>query len=268
MIHGKAVGWVALAAAACALAAVPVRGDVATPRPRWTKVRLVSEEVNIKLGDERIEVAAVFEMHNTGEKSVARMGYPVGLFEEGLNEFAVTVDGEPLADVRTEAAPAAAAGEQGSARKPVSASGGAPTETYRIEGPQKTPGRTDVVVVEAEAYRFEGPYKAWKVFDVPFDADGKKTIGITYWVRPFEVEEVQEGAMLLYSYTLKTGATWRETIDKAVIRVTLEGVELAAGLDPVPAGCTVSEDGKVLTWTMKDFKPAEDIEIKYRRVEG
>ena len=77
--------WAILAAGSIAAAVLSVvSADVATPRPRWTTVRLESETVDIALGEKRVEVEAVFHMYNEGEAGKVRMGYPLGLFEKQL----------------------------------------------------------------------------------------------------------------------------------------------------------------------------------------
>ena len=77
--------------------------DVATPRPKWTTVRMAAEQVNITLGDAKVQVDATFEMQNLGAAATVQMGYPVGQFETALNAFAVTVDKQPVSGVRSQA---------------------------------------------------------------------------------------------------------------------------------------------------------------------
>lgn len=231
--------WAAVAL--LAVVAAPLWADVATPRPSWTAVQMVSEEVNVALGGQRVAVDAVFHMHNTGAAATVRMGYPLGVAETELKDFAVSVDGKPFPGVHTEAKPS------GTPAGPGPRMGG-----RRIGGPAQ------------ETYRFQGPYKEWKVFDVPFAADEKKTVRVTYWVEPTQVKDADKGTLLFYSYTLKTGATWKGKIQQAVVRIKLDDVTPSRLVRVVPIGGRRTNGGKTLTWTFKDFKPTDNIEITYR----
>ena len=233
-----------------AFACTALRADLATPRPQWTTVRMASEEVVITLGEQKVQVDATFQMHNLGQASVVAMGYPLGAFETALNDFAVTVNGEALKAVRTQTGGAPAGGLMrggiggGAAggRMPGGAPGGAGNEPYR----------------------FEGPYKEWKVFDVPFAADEKKAIRVTYWVEPARVKDAEAGALLTYSYTMKTGATWKGKIDEAKIAIKLGGIAPSRIVRVLPAGYAKTNSGAALIWTLKDLKPTENIEITFR----
>ncbi len=233
-------------AAVLALAGTAVWADVATPRPQWTTVRMASEEVVITLGEQKVQVEATFQMQNLGQAAVVAMGYPLGAFETALNDFAVSVNGEPLKAIRSQ-------------------SGGAPAGGLMRGGGQGGFGGGGVPGGAAsEPYRFEGPYKEWKVFDVPFAANEKKAVRVTYWVEPAKVKDAEAGALLTYSYTMKTGATWKGKIDEAKISVKLSGIAAGRVVRTLPAGCQKSSTGTTLSWTMKDFKPTENIEITFR----
>ena len=232
-----------LAVAVVAVAAMSwVLADVATPRPRWTTVRMQSETVDIALGEKRVAVEAVFHMYNEGKAGKVRMGYPLGAFEDELHDFKAYAGGREIKDVRTQE------GAGKSSRRPRGGLG----RGRGADGPA------------AERYRFEGPYKKWKVFDVPMAAHEAKTVKVTYWVAPARITDADKGPLLHYTYTLRTGATWKGKIDEAVIRVKLDGVEPTRIVRRAPVGAATSAGGKVLTWTMKDFKPVDNIEITYR----
>jgi hypothetical protein len=226
----------AVLAAAVGVTAVfsAVWADIATPRARWTMVRMESETVGIALGDQRVAVEAVFNMYNEGKAGPVRMGYPLGLFETELHDFAVTADGQAVASIRTEAGTPPAEGPMGRGES----------------GP-------------AEAYRFEGPYKQWKVWDVDMESHAPRSIKVTYWVEPAQVKDADKGDLRFYCYTLRTGATWKGKINRAVISVTLDGVAPARLVRVMPVGSVAGKDEKTLTWTMRDFKPTDNIEITY-----
>ena len=226
-----------------------VRADVATPRPQWTMVRMESESVSITLGEKRVAVVAVFNMYNEGKAGPVRMGYPVGPFESDLHDFTVTVDGRPVENIRTESGEAASGAVPAAPDRP-GRDGGKPS------GAAPAPA--------AEPYRFEGPYKQWKVFDVDMQEHAQRTIKITYWVEPARVKDAERGDLLHYTYTLRTGATWKGRINQAVLTVTLDGIAPDRLVRVVPAGETRAQDGKSLAWTFRDFKPAGDVEITFR----
>jgi len=105
---------------------------------------MLTDDVRIALGEEKVQVVATFQMHNLGAASTVAMGYPLGAFETALHDFAVRVNGEPVNAVRTQ---------------PGGAPGGGPVPRGGFEGAGRPGGAA------SEAYRFEGPYRAWKVFD-------------------------------------------------------------------------------------------------------
>jgi hypothetical protein len=214
-----------------------VRADIATPRSPWTRVQMESEVVDVSLGQERVQVRATFHMVNHGRDGDVAVGYPLGVFEESLNEFAVTFDGQPIKEIRTEAG----RGDSGLQR-----------------------GMRDPGTAGAEEYRFDGPYKQWKICKVPMKAGGKHVITVRYWVKPAAVKDAEKGTVSFYSYILRTGATWQGKINEAIVRVTLDGVPPASIVSTSPAGAQTSQTHDVLTWAFHDFKPTENIEIVYR----
>lgn len=213
-----------------------LRADIATPRSQWTKVQMESEVVDISLGQDRVQVRATFHMVNHGPDGDVAVGYPLGVFEESLNEFAVTLDGKPVKDIRTEAG-------HGDSDVP--------------------PGMRDPGAAGAETYRFEGPFKQWKICKVPMKAGGKHIVTVSYWVKPAAVNDAEKGPLSFYTYTLRTGATWQGKIKEALIHVTLDGIPPASIVSTSPAGLQ-SPAHDVLTWAFHDFKPTENIEIVYR----
>ena len=225
-----------IAVTACALF---VQGDVATPRPRWTKVRMESEEVNIKLGQKKVYVEVLFNMHNTGSDSNVRFGYPLGLFEKKLNDFKVFVEDEEVTGIKTEK-----------------------KNDDKQNHHMLDRGRKEGNNVQSEPYRFTGPYKEWKVFDIPFKGDEKKKVKVGYWVEPAVITNTSQGTLNFYTYTLVTGATWKDTIKKAVINVTLDTVSAGNLIQTLPGDS--ARKGNTVTWTMKEFKPDKNIEIVYK----
>ena len=107
-------------------------------------------------------------------------------------------------------------------------------------------------------------YKFWTV---PMSAQQRRTIKVTYWVAPRFVSEginKIDNEYLAYEYTMITGATWKGNIQKATILLRLDDVTPDRVLARSPEGYKTTQDGKVTSWTMRDFKPTENIEIRFR----
>jgi hypothetical protein len=212
--------------------AVIVSADLASPRPQWTTVRMESETVDITLSEKRVEVTAVFHFCNNGKAAAIPMGYPLGVLETSLNDFKVFVEDKEVKDVRTQDKQA--------------------ENSPRFEQS------------DSNAYRFEGPYKQWKVIDVQMGENEKKTVKVTYWVEPAKVKTAEIADASHYVYTLLTGATWKGKIDEAVVRVKLKDVKPAQVLQATPGRFEKSDNGATYTWTFKDFKPSENVEITFK----
>ena len=112
------------------------------------------------------------------------------------------------------------------------------------------------------AYQFDGPYPEWKTFNVPFEKDQERKLVVSYSVKPAPLDTKDKGELLAYIYTMKTGATWKDNIEKAVIEVTLDDLSKADLVTTTPAKYE-DKDG-VLTWTFEDFKPTQDVELTFR----
>ena len=199
--------------------------------------------MRIKLGVKRVHVEATFHMYSEGNKDEQIvMGYPLGTFEKKLHDFTVSVDGVAIKNVRTQTNPA-----------------GSSSRKYGKPGRRGPRGGA----AGAEAYRFSGPYKQWKVFNVSMAGDGPKIVKVSYWVEPAKIVDAKGRSLLHYTYTLRTGATWKGTIGEAAITVALDGVKSTDIVRRTPVGCKVSKDGKTLSWTMRNFKPTDNIDITY-----
>jgi hypothetical protein len=223
------------------LAAGIVVADVAMPRDKWVPIRMASENVKIVLGPAKVTVEAAFVLENEKEAVTAVVGYPRGVLEKSLDDFAVTVDGEKAA---------------------VNSQKGA-SERDRMMGMGAAPAKPGEA--QKHAYQFEGPYPEWKTFNVKFDAKQKRTVVIRYSVAPAEVE-TEKGKLLTYVYTMKTGATWSGNIGSAVIEATLDGVARGdiVTTTPTPAPLAASGATPRLVWQFKDFKPTQNIEITFK----
>jgi hypothetical protein len=212
---------------------VMVNADMASPRAQWTTVRMESETVDVVLGEKRVEVTAVFHFRNNGPAAAVPMGYPLGVLESALNEFKVFVDDKEIKNIRT--------------------------MDKKAQQPADDPEEVD-----SNAYRFEGPYKQWKVVDVQMGENEKKIVKVTYWVAPAKVKTAEIQNVSHYAYTLLTGATWKGKIDEAIVRVKLKDIKPANVVQATPGKYEKSADSMTYTWTFKDFKPSENVELTFK----
>ena len=175
--------------------------NIAMPRETWTEISMVSEHVTIELSPRKVTVEASFVLKNAGKAVTAVVGYPRGILEKSLDDFSVTVDGE-AAKVASQASDAGSSG---------------------LVVPLKGDGDKPV----RKRYQFEGDYPEWKTFNVKFDTEQTRKVVVRYHVAPAEVKTADRGPLLAYIYTLRTGATWKGSIEKAVIEMTLNDLSPA-----------------------------------------
>ena len=210
-----------------------VNADMASPRAQWTTVRMESETVDVTLGEKRVDVTAVFHFSNNGKADAIPMGYPLGVVETALNDFKVFVDDKEIKDVRT-------------------------MDKQPETGPRFAKEN------DSNSYRFEGPYKQWKVVDVQMGENEKKTVKVSYWVEPAQIKTAELSNVSHYVYTLLTGATWKGKIDEAIVRVKLKDVKPANVIQATPGGFEKTDSGATYTWTFKNFKPSENVEVTFK----
>lgn len=223
-----------IAAMALLLSSVAiVNADLASPRAQWTTVRMESETVDVVLGEKRVEVTAVFHFSNNGKADAIPMGYPLGVVETALNDFKVFVDDKEITNVRT-------------------------------MDKQPDTGARMLKEGDSNSYRFEGPYKQWKVVDVQMAENEKKTVKVSYWVEPAQVKTAEVSNVSHYVYTLLTGATWKGKIDEAIVRVKLKDIKPANVVQATPGKFEKSDNDSTYTWTFKDFKPSENVEVTFK----
>jgi len=227
---------IAMLTAAVLLAAHGVAvANIAMPRGKWTELRMVREHVRIVMAPTRVAVEGTYILRNTGKAVEAVVGYPQGMLEESLDDFRVTVDGKPVEKINT---------EEGWGRS-----------AYR--NADKKPGKPVKL-----PYQFTGPYPAWKTWTMKFDEKQTRTVVVRYHVAPTEIKTVDRGKLLAFIYILKTGATWKGNIEKAVVEVHLTGLSRDRLVTVSPPADT--RTGGVLVWVFKNFKPTRDLEITFR----
>jgi len=97
---------------------------------------------------------------------------------------------------------------------------------------------------------------------VKFAAGQQRKVVVSYSVTPAELNTSDDGKLLGYIYTLRTGADWKGKIGKGVIELTLNGVSTKDLVTVTPK--KHDRKGQTLVWTFKDCKPTQDIEITFR----
>ena len=225
--------WLACAAAVVVAWGPSASANIAVPRQTWTPVRMVSEDVRIVLSPTRVEVVASFVLENEGEAITQVVGYPRGMLEKSLEDLTVSVDGEEVA---------------------VSSQPGWRGDRSHVSGRR---GK-----VKTFPYQFEGPYPEWKVFTVAFAKSQRRTVVIRYHVSPGELKTPDEDELRGYIYVLRTAATWKGNVEKAVVEIELARLSTADLVSVTPeADIRRSER---LAWVFKDFKPNEDVAVTFR----
>lgn len=191
-------------------------------RPRWTTVAMMSQTVEITVTPHKVAVEGTYNFHNTGKSLTMPVGYPRGPLEAELHDFQAALCGEALA----------------------------------LNG--KKPGNR----ASPSSYMFDPTYPDWKVFEVSFAEDQRRTLSISYWVEPVKLKAASGDDLLYYSYILRTGAYWKGPIERATVRVKLEGVSADDLIRIAPSGH--KKEGNTLTWVFENFKPSRDIEIAFK----
>ncbi|MCC6742130.1 MAG: hypothetical protein IT452_24125 [Planctomycetia bacterium] len=234
-----------LAAALLLAASLPAPADIG-PRPRseapgleatgdmkGIEVEMAAEEVSLRLGRaahdawvDRLVVEATFEMRNTGGEAAFEEGFPVGPVKN-MKGFEIEVGGAKLA----------------------------PRLVDRYQGKA-------VEVTEEQASREDesGRHDYWYVWDANYPAGATVVHRVRYELELFAFSEYRR-----VSYTLSTGARWKNTIGKARVTfrceapLTLEHVRSAR---PLRRG---ERTGEAITWTFENLEPGaeDDVEILY-----
>jgi len=92
----RRIGMTGVVVVAMLFVAAAVWADVAMPRDRWSEIRMLGEHVKIDLSPSKVTVEATFQLKNEKDAVTAVVGYPRGVLEKSLDDFAVTVDGEKV----------------------------------------------------------------------------------------------------------------------------------------------------------------------------
>jgi len=223
--------------------------DSGTPRSKWTKVQMQSETVDITLSESKVIVKAFFTMKNHGKTRNVLMGYPLGEFEQKLNDFQVSVP-ETGKKINSKAVKMEEFTKKMWARLNLGVDA---EEIDHVLGPDG--------LNKYSNYKFEGPYKLWHVFSIPIKSGETVSFEVNYWVKTSQVK-TKNADLLHYMYTLVTGATWKGLIEQALVKVKLQ-IPKQQIISCTPAGY-VWKGNNMITWKFKNFKPNENINIIFR----
>jgi len=215
-------------------------GVTMKPYDSDSRVAMAEETVDLTLEPEKLSVRVSFIMENAGPAHDLQVGFPM-VHEKELKDFVAKVNGK---EVKT-------------------------SEEVKVIRPSSSS--------QPKGREIKEPWIVWKM---PFSAGKKDVVDVSYWVAPrremflihntlssdwFKAGEEERYAPSTAGYILKTGAAWKGKIGKAVV-----SLRLAGGLTPAhlrgssPKGA--KDVGGRLTWTFKDFKPTEDIQVTFGRL--
>jgi len=195
-------------------------GGVLSPMTKHPSIRMVSEDVRIKIEDDRtkiddriddwvgMSVRCRFVFQNLGEACTVKMGFPEdrGGDSSGLNDFTSKVDGKPV----------------------------------------------KVQHVEAKHNLDDQPSgRGWYVKTVHFDKGQTRIVEDSY--TGSASGDSTNVSQEVY-YILETGNAWNGTIGKAVITADITEVRNFQTISAYPKNC--KRDGNIIRWEFIDFKPS------------
>ncbi len=211
-------------------AALGRRGETVYPISSQ-QVRMMAEEVRLKVRPLETLVDVTFTFTNAGAAQDVLMGFPVGRpgnYERGdfeLHDFQTWVDGKRI-----------------------------PAQREKGSKPVETPAGEDHHNLD---------YPEWYTWTVKFDAGETHTVRNTYRAVNFHTSN----GFASTGYILRTGKVWQDTIGSAVVRVSFDGVLPGEITGVSPA--SYRWVGEEMVWGFKDFEPNRDVQLVFQtRTEG
>lgn len=209
-------------------------------------VRIVDEQLTIKLGPESANVEVRYILKNVGKASSVRFGFPVEELDE-MNEM----------------------DEEEGQKKAVTRSSPEYCRDYKVEVGGKAIAAKFEAETDAAKERDEQRIglKGWLVSKVEFDAGEEKTMTIRYNADyPFyamSVSDDERANARIFRYRISTGAAWEGPIEKGRVVISPAGVrpEEVTVLKPVNR---FKKEGADWVWEFTDLEPslADDIEVE------
>jgi hypothetical protein len=229
---------------------VEFTGGIAGFEPSATgNVRMIDENLSIRLGQEEAAVEVRYVMKNLSDRKVkVRFGFPV---EEALDRELMA----PLTDQ-----PPAASKQLTYCRDYEITAGGRPVKATWQGEERGQPDR-----------RFHG-IAGWMVSDVIFAAGQELPVTIrfrsAYPQEEWSVSEDSSASAAVFRYRLSTAACWAGTIGSGRIRVVADGID-PQDLRILKPVNRFRKEGDAWVWNFEDLEPtlADDIEIEAQPAE-
>ncbi|MCE9584958.1 MAG: hypothetical protein K8T20_20900 [Planctomycetes bacterium] len=228
-----------------ALAVLPAWADIG-PKPRsdapgleatgdmkGIDVEMAAEEVKLVLGRaerdkwvDRLDVAATFEMRNTGAAAAFEEGFPIGPVKN-MKGFEAEIDGQKVE----------------------------PKLVDRFQDRVRP-----VTEAQADEYDESGKHDYWYVWNASYPAGATRIHKVRYTLELFGFSEYRSA-----SYTLSTGARWKGPIGKAVVTFRCEGgltLDHVRSARPLSGG---TRNAEAIAWTFENLEPTgeDDVAIQY-----
>src|SRR5262245_33201905 len=216
---------------------VPRAGETLAPR-KTTAIEMSGETVRIWLQEDTAKIEASFVLRNTaGEKEELEVGFPTAAqpknYSWNSNEGMKVTEWGPSTSQNF---------------------------TATVDGQE--------VKAAPKPGIGKSAYQGWLCWAMAFDGNQKRDVKVSYTVNTRD-DNYSEPSCLLnrqVTYILKTGAGWKGNIGEATIILDLGGMTAENVVRTAPEP---TEKGSTSwTWTMKEFKPAADILVKYRYSEN
>jgi len=200
---------------------------------RATEVRMVEEDVVVRIFADSIVTVASFVMHNGGETAEMQVGFPFN-YPDDLIEFRAFIDGNPV-DFRDAAQEVSVGRKKGTVYWKLwdMTFLGDERCTIRIEYRTK-PMLNPAGTFGGELYTLPD--------DVRFELERACTIGRT-------------------EYFLTTGKAWKGVLDRCRVTFELAGLTNTHILAYTPQDGAVTDNG--VAWEYTDYEPAGFVTLRY-----
>jgi hypothetical protein len=230
------IGFVIFARAAADIAPNPMTGGraIAPYEERPTDVRMVEENVDVRIFTDRIATTASFSMHNEGETVNMQVGFPL-VYPRDLIEFHAFVNGRPVAvrDGRKE----------------------------HVYGQKKVTAYWklwDMIFHRDERCTITVEYET-----KPMSSPGLRCEREAHASLPNDVRESVRRASTknTVEYYLSTGKQWKGVLDRCRITFKLVGLSNAYIKEYWPKDGVVTENH--IVWEYTDYEPSGFVVLNY-----
>ena len=195
---------------------IDVRGGAAAPREGPCDVRMVAEDLTVDLGAEGATVKAAMDFHNEGAAQNVPIGFPQVRWPNRPDDL----DLEDVAFL-------------------------VDGEAAEVQQLPPVEGSGPLVPPDLGA-------DTWYVARVPFAADQTRRVEVSYRHRHGASAPGANAGFYWFSYLLKTAGHWKGALDR--LNITVNYGDMAGAFARIaPAGYTLDEANRKLTWELHDF---------------